>query len=121
MRIAVCENSQAAAEKLREWIVQYCALYRIQATFHCFLNADAFEAWKEPVDIVFLGFGGSTGFYQARLLRERDRRCRIILVDDTPEYAVRCARLHCTDFILRPVDFRRVVQSMRLALGGGFP
>ena len=76
---------------------------------------------KEPVDIVFLGFGGSTGFYQARLLRERDRRCRIILVDDTPEYAVRCVRLHCTDFILRPVDFRRVVQSMRLALGGGFP
>ena len=59
MRIAVCENSQAAAEKLREWIVQYCALYRIQATFHCFLNADAFEAWKEPVDIVFLGFGRS--------------------------------------------------------------
>lgn len=119
MRIAVCENSQAAVMQLRGWIAQYCSLYQIQASFQCFLSADAFAAWKEPFDIVFLGFGGSTGFYQARLLRERDQRCRIILVDDTQEFAVRCVRLHCTDFILRPVCFQRIVRSMRLALGGG--
>lgn len=120
MRIAICENSQAAAEKLRGWVAQCCALYQLQAAFQCFLSADAFETWTGSFDIVFLGFGGSRGFYQARLLRERDRNCRIILLDDTQEYAVRCVRLHCTDFILRPVEFRKVVQSMRLALGGGF-
>lgn len=121
MKIAICENSRAAGEKLRNWVAQYCALYQIQAAVHCFFSTAEVEGWKECFDIVFLGFSGSTGFYQARLLRERDQRCKIILVDDTPEYAVRCVRLHCTDFILRPVDFRRVVQSMRLALGGGFP
>ena len=42
----------------------------------------------------------------------------IILVDDTQEYAVRGMRLHCTDFILRPVEFRHIVRSMNLALRG---
>jgi hypothetical protein len=40
------------------------------------------------------------------------------LIDDTPEYAIRGVRIHCTDFILRPVEFRHVVRSMRLATGG---
>lgn len=121
MRIAVCENSQAAMDQLHGWIAQYCALYRIEAVFRCFLSADAFASCGERFDIVFLGFGGNTGFYQARLLRERDQNCRIIPMDDTQEYAVRYVRLHCTDFILRPVGFPGVVRSMRLALGGGFP
>ena len=118
MRIAICENSQASAEQLRSWIEQYCVLYEIPAALHCFLSPGSFADATERFDIVFMGFGGSIGFYQARLLRERDRLCRIVLVEDTQEYAVRCVRLHCTDFILRPVAFQRVVQSLRLALGG---
>ena len=51
-------------------------------------------------------------------LRERDPDCKIILVDDTQEFAVRGMRLHCTDFILRPVEFRHIVRSMNLALRG---
>ena len=118
MRIAICENSKAAAEKLLLWIKEYCVLYEIPATFQCFLSPDSFAGTRERFDVVYMGFGGSSGFYQARLLRERDRACRIVLMDDTQEFVVRCVRLHCTDFILRPVDFRRIVQSLRLALGG---
>lgn len=119
MNIAICDSSRSAMEELRDWIAQYCELYKIQAVFHGFLSAAEFEGREESFDIVFLGFGGSTGFYQARLLRERDKSCRIVLIDDTQEFAVRCVRLHCTDFILRPVKFQRVVQSMNLALGRG--
>ena len=116
MRIAICESTQASAEKLRLWVEQFCALYQIPAAFQCFLSPGAFADAAGQFDIVFMGFGGSVGFCQARLLRERDRSCRIVLVDDTQEYAVRCMRLHCTDFILRPVEFRHVVRSMKLAL-----
>ena len=120
MRIAVCENRQEAAEQLRGWIAQYCALYHIQAVIQCFLTPEEFAGREAPFDIVFMGFGGSTGFFQARLLREQDGKCRIIFVDDTQEYTVRCVRIHCTDFILRPVEFPKVVRSMHLGLGGGF-
>ena len=55
---------------------------------------------------------------ETRQLRERDSNCKIILVDDTQEFAVQGMRLHCTDFILRPVEFRHIVRSMNLALRG---
>ena len=116
MKIAVCENSADAVERMRNWIEQYCRLYCVPAALECFLSGASFSAYSGRFDIVYLCFGGSTGFYQARLLRERDQECQIILVDDTQDYAVRCVRLHCTDFILRPVEFRHIVRSMNLAL-----
>lgn len=118
MKIAVCENSRPAAEQLCGWIEQYCLLYQVPVTLECFLSADAFSTWNGRFYAAFLGFGGNAGYVQARQLRERDKDCRIILVDDTQEFAVRGVRIHCTDFILRPVKFRHVVRSMNLALGG---
>lgn len=119
MKIAVCENSPAAAQQMREWIGRYCELYGLPATVECFLSAERFAGWKERCDIAYIAFGGDAGFLQARLLRERDRACRIILVDDVPAYAVRSVRIHCSDFICRPVQFHHIVRSMRLAMGGG--
>lgn len=116
MRIAVCENSPEAAERLRAWIEQFCRLYQVPAVFSCFSSPDRFAVEREGFDIVYMGFGGNAGFYQARLLLERKRACRVILVDDTPDFAVRGMRLHCVDFILRPVCFQNVVRSMELAL-----
>ena len=119
MRIAVCENSVASAQRLCCWIEQYCRCYERTAQLECFASPEEFSASTRTFDVVYLGFGGNTGFLQARLLRERDRNCRIVLVDDTQEFAVRCVRLHCTDFILRPVEFRDIVRSMGLVLRGG--
>lgn len=118
MNIAVCETSPAAAEQMRVWIEQYCRLYHVPAVLECFGSAAAFAACKQVFDIVYLCIGGSAGFYQARQLRERDSHCKIILVDDTQEFAVQGMRLHCTDFILRPVQFRHIVRSMNQALRG---
>ena len=68
------------------------------------------------IQIAYIGFGSSAGFLAARALRERDRACRIILIDDTTQYAIQGLHLHFADFILRPVEFRHVTRSMRLAL-----
>lgn len=119
MRVAVCDNSSAGAEQLRSWIAQYCALYRLPLILQSFISPDLFAACGGTFDVAFLGFGGGAGFLAARALRDRDSRCRIILIDDTPEYAIRSVRIHCTAFLLRPVEFRDVVKSMRLAVGGG--
>ena len=115
VRVALCDNSVSSAEQIQNWIGRYCELYGYSVSFRTFLSPDSFSANKETFETVFCGFGGGTGFLAARALRERDRNCKIILIDDTPEYAIRSVRLHCTDFILRPVDFRKVVRSMQLA------
>lgn len=121
MRIAICGNSSTETRQHQNWIEQYCKLYTLSASFQCFTSPDAFYQWPGTFDIVYMGFGGNAGFLQARILRERDWHCRIIFIDDTEAFAIRCLRLHCTDFILRPVTFARIVQSMRRATGGGFP
>ena len=61
--------------------------------------------------------GRYKGFLAARTLRQVDKRCAIVLIDDTPQYAVQGVRLHFTDFIVRPVEFRHIVRSMHLILG----
>lgn len=118
MRIAICENSAAAAQRMQGWIEEYCRLYQVPAQLECFSSSAAFSDCDGRFAIAFLCTGGSAGFYQARQLRERDPACKIILVDDTQEFAIRGMRLHCTDFILRPVEFRHIVRSMNLALRG---
>lgn len=115
VRVALCDNSVSSAEQIQNWISRYCELYGYSASFRTFLSPDSFFTSKETFEAVFFGFGGGTGFLAARALRERDRNCKIILIDDTPEYAIRSVRLHCSDFILRPVDFRKIVRSMQLA------
>ncbi len=119
MNIAVCENNVVSAERLCSWIEQYCRLYQVPAVLRCFFSAAEFFAHGERFDIVYFCAGGSAGFCQARQLRERDPQCRIILVDDTQEFAVKGMHLHCTDFILRPVEFRHIVRSMDFALRTG--
>jgi len=119
MRIAVCDGCSAAAEQLCGWIKQYYALYRLPLVLHTFASPELFAESGGGYDVAFVGFGGAAGFLAARSLRERDRRCKIILIDDTPEYAIRSVRIHCTAFLLRPLQFRDVVKGMQLAIGGG--
>ena len=121
MRIAVCGGVEADARRMAHWIEEYCALYQAPAALRLFPTPESFSACEDRFDLAYLCYGGSTGFLQARLLRERDKNCRIVLVDDTREYALAGKRIHCTDFILRPVTFPHIVRSLRLAAVGGAP
>ena len=64
MRIAVCENSSAAAQQMCNWIRQFCVLYQLPTALQCFLSPEAFAAREERFDIVYIGFSGVIGFSQ---------------------------------------------------------
>ncbi len=119
MHIAVCDSVRQDAEHMERWIREYCALYQLPVSLRVFHDPEEFNACQDRFDLSYICFGGSTGFLRARLLRERDKNCRIVLVDDTREFAVASMRIHCTDFILRPVTFSHIVRSMGLAGVGG--
>lgn len=118
MNIAVCENSETTAQQVSYWIQQYGRLYHLPVNVQIFLSAKEFSNWNEPISIAYIAFGGDIGFLQARLLRERNRHCRIILADDTTAFAIQSIRIHCSDFIQKPVQFHQIVHSMNLAMGG---
>lgn len=119
MRIAVCDNHPAVAEQICGWVRQYGSLYGLELhEVRSFTDPELFSAEAENYDIAFMGFGGSEGLRALQRLRSRDRQCRVVLVDDTQENALRGKRLHCVNFVLRPVEFRHIVQSMHLITRG---
>ena len=119
MRIAVCDNHAATAAQISTWVRQYGSLYGLELhEIQCFTDPEQFGMQERSFDVAFLGFGGSVGLRAAQRLRSRDHRCRIILMDDTMEHALHGMRLHCTNFVLRPVEFHHIVLSMLLVLRG---
>lgn len=117
MRIAVCGAYTVQRTQLCGWIAQYSALHGLSVTVACLDTPEQLAIQTAgSFQIAYIAYRGATGFRAARMLRERDRSCRIILVDDTQRYAIAGLHLHFTDFILCPISFEQVVRSMRLAL-----
>ncbi|MBQ3404358.1 MAG: response regulator [Oscillospiraceae bacterium] len=115
--IAVCVQATPEREQLIRWIKQYCQLYGVEHELTAFPLPEDFTdatAYKK-FDLVFMAAGGAEGFLAARQLRDEDRNVKIILADDTMDYAVKGVRLHFTDFIHKPVEFKHVVRAMKLA------
>lgn len=115
MRLAVCGDAHEN-ERVRGWIEQYCRTCRLPAEIVCILSPEELAGRARPgvFQAVFIGFGDSAGFLAARALRDRDRRCQIVLIDDTDRYAIQSLRIHAANFIVRPVQARHIVRSMEL-------
>ena len=59
----------------------------------------------------------TAGFLAARRIREQDARCRLVVVDDTPRYAIQCLRIHAADFVLRPLQPEALRRACRRLAG----
>ena len=117
MKLAVCTAQAEEQARLCDWIEQYCRLRSLPAAVVRISTPQELSRQAPgAIQIAYIGFGSSAGFLAARALQERDRACHIILIDDTTQYAIQGLHLHFADFILRPVEFRHVARSMRLAL-----
>ncbi len=119
-RIAICDSSPATAAQLEGWLRQYCALYSAEPAILRFATAQGFYEAADACrfDALFFAQDGPEGFLAVRGVRERARELPIVFITDTDSYAVHGFRLHLTDYIVRPVEFRHIVRAMRL-LGVG--
>ena len=119
MRVAVCVRKLQEQEALAKWIGQYCDVYNKSCDLFATAEPeDLFQAGRS-FHLAFLGLGGQEGFLLTRRLWDSDKRCRIVMIDDTAEYAIQGIRLHVSDYIVRPVDFKKVARAMKLAITGG--
>ena len=120
MRIAVCLKCGEERAALVKWIGQYCDIYGLACTISATDNAEEFFRWHrdEPFRLAFLGLGGQEGLLMTRRLREEDKTCAIVMIDDTTENAVKGVRLHAADYMVRPVEFKKLVRAMKLAMAG---
>lgn len=114
MRVAMLIPSAEEARALRRWIADYSRRKEIPVELCAASQAEAF--WREFRPNFFrgvlIGSGDVSGFLVARRVRELDRDCRLVVIDDTDRYAIPCHRLHVADFLLRPLSENQVFRGM---------
>jgi len=117
MLVAALTDDDAVAIQLSVWLKQYCSLYSIATSYMEFSSADELltAGRTQRIDVLFVCLRGPEGFNQARRIAEEKRDCRIVMIADTAEYAVKCIRLHFADYIVRPIEFKNFVRAMKLA------
>ena len=116
MTIATLTDNLSVASSLNDWYKQYCSLYQINPSIMEFLTKDELlEAGKtHRLDVIFIYLRGPEGFLHARRIREELPTSRAVFIGDTKEYAVKCMRLHFTDYMVLPLEFKNFVRTMKL-------
>ena len=120
MRLAIYTTDSAEAERLSRWTEEDFA--RRGGGTETVLIGSAARFREEFRPGRFGGFlvalGDTEGFLAARCVREADRGCRVVLIDDTERYAIRGLRIHLTDFLLRPLVKARFFAALDRVCGG---
>ncbi len=113
MQIAVCCPGGEEADRICRMIEEQASAARKNAAAVAFRSEDAF--WRAFAPGRFcgavVGYGDVQGFLCARRVREEDKACRVILLDDTDRYAIRGLRIHITDYLVRPLEEARFRQA----------
>ena len=119
MRLAICGVSPAETRYLCECVQALCAQAGCRAEL-CPVD-DLAQLWAGfgpgAYQGVLVGVGDTAGFLAARRIRELDARCRLVVVDDTPRYAIQCLRIHAADFVLRPLQPEALRRACRRLAG----
>lgn len=120
MRVAMLIPSAEEARRLQEWIAGYSQRRGAPVELYAADSPEAFRRQFRPNFFrgVLIGAGDVAGFLEARRVRELDRECRLVVIDDTDRYAIQCHRLHAVDFLIRPLDARQVFRGMDRILYG---
>lgn len=115
MRLAVLAGSRAEADAICERIRNTCGG---RAEPFPFSERDGFLSSFQSgfCRAAVIALGDSAGFLAARRLRELERSCPILLIDDTERYALQCVRIHVTGFLVRPVSDEQLERGVTLLL-----
>lgn len=126
LKIAVIEDSQAAAQRLQEYLTRFSEEEGVALEVTVYAQALPFlEHYKPLYDMVFMDIElpYMDGMEAARRLRELDRWIVLIFVTNMAQFAVKGYEVNAMDYIVKPVryaDFRiklrrAVAQCLRSA------
>lgn len=112
-RKVVIVDDEKASIKLLQFELEKIGGVEITGTFQNGKKALDFIIHTEP-DIVFLNVDlpGINGFELFEKIKEKDLSARIIFVSAIQHYAKKAFDLNATDYILKPVNSKRLEKSL---------
>lgn len=116
MKIAICEDVQADADKLTALVRQYCAENLLEADIDCFASARSLLASYLPgscqILLLDILMDGPSGMDAARAIRQVDPEVAIILVTASRDFAVESYLVDAAFYLVKPVDRDGLAQAM---------
>lgn len=120
--IGICDENKNNGMELQHRVQQICQLYEQQESVVLYENVNQLmEAMRmRRFRAILLSQDGPAGFLTVRRLRELDQKVPLIFLTDTSQYAVMGVRLHLTDYVVKPAEFKHLVRALKLAgIGNG--
>ena len=119
IQIAIVEDEDQCAEKMKEYVRQYFETFGGEYSICRFCDGyDIAEKYPANLDIIFMDIEMSLmdGMEAAEQIRKIDERVIIIFVTNMAQYAIRGYRVKALDYILKPVSYVAFSQSLERAL-----
>ncbi|MGN0375431.1 MAG: LytR/AlgR family response regulator transcription factor [Butyrivibrio sp.] len=113
--VAVCDDDRDILETVKSYISEYQSLGFCEFEVYGFNSGEELLKSTIRFDLIFLDIemGGIDGIRTAQLLRQKDRKSRIVYITNHSECALRSYSVHPFDFIVKPVLKERITEVMK--------
>lgn len=118
-RVAVVEDSDQEADRLRAFFARYQAEKDVQFKIARFADAESFLSKCGAFDLVLMDImlPGMNGMDAAARLRRIDPLVTLVFVTNMAQFAVKGYEVDAFDFIVKPVAYPHFVMKMDRVMG----
>ncbi|MCL2513113.1 MAG: LytTR family DNA-binding domain-containing protein [Oscillospiraceae bacterium] len=113
MRIAICEDEKAEAEKLAEEIKNWAGAKKIAVDIRCYGNSEAFlMVWPDiAFDLIFIDIklGNMDGMGLAEHIRKTDQDIMIAFYTKFKKYTLRGYDVGALHYLIKPVAASKII------------
>ena len=114
LRIAIYDELQSDSEAAARLISGYYESSGHTAEVRLFNTAEelvgAFR--KSSFAMVFININSMRDVDAAWVVRERDKKCPIVIISRCGDYSLEGYRLEATDYLLKPLDKQKVYKAL---------
>jgi len=113
--IDIVDDSAADCEAMLQQVQRFCSSHVLNASIRCFCSGEELlESYCSKTDLVILDIQmeGQNGIEIAREIRSFDSDVLLLFITNLAHYALEGYSVNACDFILKPIDYLQVSESL---------
>lgn len=114
-RVLIVDDQEAVADTIERWLVR--GGFECRQAHSVQQALEHFDGRRYGIVLTDIHMPGGSGLELARTLKARDPEVQIIVItgSTTLETAIEAIRLDTDDYLLKPLDFKKLLHSVRRA------